>query len=87
MKQTQLNRVISKLNHDGQITRNECLRQVPAITRLGAIIVLLERAGWNFEAGYSDDKKDYVYKTKTSPIKKIVYTLPDGKQVTNYARN
>jgi hypothetical protein len=37
---TQLERVKAKLDRDGFVTRNECLSQFPAITRLGEFEVL-----------------------------------------------
>lgn len=76
-KDTQLQRIINKLNRDGFVTRNQALSQRPAITRLGAIICTLEKMGWEIEAGYTEDGKDYVYKTKTSPLKKIYYKIGD----------
>lgn len=45
---TQLERVKAKLERDSFITRNECLSQFPAITRLGARICDLQDAGWTF---------------------------------------
>jgi hypothetical protein len=56
---TQLERVRGKLHRDGFITRNECLSQFPAITRLGARIVDLEKEGYAFEAKH--DHRDYRY--------------------------
>lgn len=87
MKNTQKNRVIQKLLRDGYITRNECLKQVPAITRLSAIIQILEEEGWVFSA--KDVKTgtpggDYMYTPTTCPLKKQVYTLPNGEVITSY---
>lgn len=56
---SQINRVKRKLNKDGFVTRNECLSQYPAITRLGAIICVLRDEGYEFDT--KDTKKDYVY--------------------------
>lgn len=80
MKETQRQRVIKKLLKDGFITRNECLRVY--ISRLSAIIQVLEVEGWEFEA--KDKEGDYVYKVLKCPLKKQVYKLPDGKEITNY---
>jgi hypothetical protein len=57
MKRSQLDRVRFKLNRDGFITRNECLRNY--ISRLSAIILLLKRQGWKFET--VEEKGDYKY--------------------------
>ena len=80
MKETQKQRVIKKLLKDGFITRNECLRVY--ISRLSAIIQVLEQEGWEFEA--KDDNGDYVYKFTKCPLTKQVYKLPDGKEITTY---
>ena len=56
---SQLKRVKAKLERDGYITRNECLSQFPAITRLSAIILTLKQEGYQFEA--KDDGRDYKY--------------------------
>lgn len=83
MKKSQRERVITKLNHDGYITRNECLRNF--ITRLGAIIVVLEKEGWEFSAGYTDDKKDYKYKVVKTPFQTVRYFVPElGKEIISY---
>lgn len=57
---TQKQRVLTKLDRDGFITRNECLNQIPRITRLSAIIQDLEGEGCEFDAGWY--KEDYKYK-------------------------
>lgn len=79
-KQTQRQRVISKLLKDGFITRNECLRVY--ISRLSAIIQVLEVEGWEFEA--KDKEGDYIYKITKCPLTKQVYKLPNGEEVTTY---
>ena len=56
---SQLKRVKAKLERDGYITRNECLSQFPAITRLSAIILTLKQEGYQFEA--KEDGRDYKY--------------------------
>jgi hypothetical protein len=57
---TQLERIAAKLERDGYVTRNECPRQYPAITRLGARICDLEDRGCVFET--ENTGPDYVYK-------------------------
>jgi hypothetical protein len=52
--QSQLARVRTKLDRDGFVTRNECLRQHPAITRLAARIDDLEKEGFVF-----DERRDH----------------------------
>lgn len=81
-KPTQKQRVINKLVRDGFITRNECLKVY--ISRLSAIIQILEQEGWEFEA--RDKEKDYIYKVLKCPLKKQVYKLPNGDEITNYDR-
>ena len=58
-KPKQLDRVLFKMNRDGLITRNECLRVRPAITRLGAVIQALKKEGYRIKG--RDYKNDYVY--------------------------
>lgn len=60
MKKTQEEIILKQLALKGCVSRNWCLRRY--ISRLGAIINRLKKAGWNFETGY--DKGDYVYKLK-----------------------
>jgi len=79
---TQSERVISKLKNDGYITRNECLKNF--ISRLSAIIQDLELEGWVFKT--ERVKGDYKYTVVTSPLKEIVYKLPDGREIKQYAR-
>ena len=66
-KPSQKTRVINKLYRDKIITRNQCLSVVPAITRLSAIIKILENEGWSFEREYF--KRDYRYFVKECPPK------------------
>ena len=68
---------------NGQVSRNECLQNF--ITRLGAIICKLKGRGWEFQAGYEKsnptgfkESKDYVYSVLNTPLKKVVYKLPNG---------
>lgn len=79
-KETQRQKVIGKLLNDGFITRNECLRVY--ISRLSAIIQVLEQEGWEFSA--KDDHGDYKYTTIKCPLTKQVYSLPNGEQITTY---
>jgi hypothetical protein len=54
-----------KLARDGYVTRNQCLSQFPAITRLGARIKDLEKEGYVFKPERRG--KDYVYTVLTRP--------------------
>ncbi len=56
---TQLERVRGRLLAHGWITRNQCLSQFPAITRLGARICDLEAEGYVFKAEWKGG--DYCY--------------------------
>jgi hypothetical protein len=68
-KLSQNERIRRKLARDGKITRNQCLRQFPAITRLAARIKDLQAEGYVFK----EEKRggDYVY---------TVVTWPEGAQ-------
>lgn len=57
-KKSQIERIKFKLKRDGFITRNECLRQYPAITRLSAHILTLKKRGYQFKV---EGGKDYKY--------------------------
>jgi hypothetical protein len=65
MKKTQLERIKAKLDRDGWVSRNECLSQFPAITRLGARIDDLERLGFVFKT--ENTGRDYVYRLVSKP--------------------
>lgn len=84
MKKTQQERVIYKLTNDSFITRNECLRQLPAITRLSAIIQNLEEAGWEFEAKDLPDR-DYIYKVTKCPLRQVIYKV-NGREIIDYVK-
>jgi len=56
---SQIDRIKGKLKRDGFITRNECLQQYPAITRLSAHILTLKKEGYQFKV--EEDKRDYKY--------------------------
>jgi len=58
MNTTQLQFVIDKLETDGMISRNHCIRNY--ITRLSAIILDLKKKGYVFTTYYSDNN-DYIY--------------------------
>lgn len=59
---TQLYIIQNKLRKDGHVSRNWCLRRY--ISRLGARIADLKRAGLNITGEYQKTKygRDYVYK-------------------------
>ena len=83
MKKSQLEFIKEKLLTDGFITRNYCLKNY--ISRLGARINDLKRAGWNVE-GKHEENGDYIYELKGSPYQKIVYRVPelDNKEITTF---
>ena len=62
---TQLERVRGRLHQTGYVTRNQCLSQFPAITRLGARIIDLQHEGYVFEAKRQGG--DYVYTLISRP--------------------
>lgn len=84
-EKSQRERVIDELLANGLVRRNWALNG--RITRLGAIIESLEQEGYVFEARYSKDKTDYGYILKSAPLKKSVYTLPNGESVVTYKNN
>lgn len=57
--QSQNDRVRARVEKYGMISRNECLRQIPAITRLASRIKDLEKKGLKFRA--EEVGNDYVY--------------------------
>ena len=74
---TQEQRIKDKLDRDGFVTRNECLRV--RITRLGAIICDLQKQGYDFFAHFekTEHGKDYIYELRDKPKKKKVEVI-DG---------
>ena len=52
------------------MTRNECLSQFPAITRLGARICDLQDEGWTFKT--ENTGRDYRYRLISKPQAKTV---------------
>jgi hypothetical protein len=67
---TQLERFKAKLERDGHVSRNECVRQFPAILRLSARIQDLEDEGYVFEA--KEERGDYVYHLVSRPQPKTL---------------
>lgn len=65
VRKSQLERVKAKLERDGFVTRNECLSQFPAITRLGARICDLQELGWTFAT--ENTGRDYIYQLVSRP--------------------
>ena len=71
LNMTQKEWVENILIADGKITRNKCLRNY--ISRLGAIISMLKKDGYEFETQYVDVQtpfgtgKDYEYKVVKYP--------------------
>lgn len=61
LNETQLDFVIRHLNMHGYVTRNTCLKSY--ISRLGALINILEKKGYKFQAKYvtTPNGKDYKY--------------------------
>jgi len=81
--------VINKLKTDGFITRNYCLslyerKERPNITRLGAIINVLNNEGWKIKG--RNNKGDFIYEADNAPYKIQYYTLPDGTIIKKYEK-
>lgn len=75
MKKSQIQFVKQKLREDSKISRNLCLSLF--ISRLGAIINLLKKEGWEIEGQYEKTPygKDYVYYAVKKPyIPKFIYS-------------
>jgi len=66
---SQKKQVIEKLERDGHVTRNWCLRRY--ISRLSAIIYDLREEGWRFDGEFIQNEKnrgkDYRYKLIHNP--------------------
>jgi len=78
---TQLAWVKQQLRANGQISRNEALANY--ISRLGAIILVLKKEGWEIDSGY-DGHRNYVYKLKSAPIiRKVVVVGGKAVEITN----
>jgi len=67
---SQNDRVKAKLERDGYVSRNECVRQFPAILRLSARIQDLEEEGYVFDA--KEERGDYLYRLVSRPQPKTV---------------
>ena len=65
MSLTQRKWVEEQLRLNGEISRNQCLRKIPAITRLSAYMLDLKHAGWKFTP--EEREGDYVYKLDSQP--------------------
>lgn len=76
MKNSQKDKVLKILRSEGHISRNECLRMY--ISRLGAIICDLRKAGMDIEANWLDG--DYVYYLKDKP-KIVTYTIKGTNEI------
>ena len=63
MKPTQKSWVLSQLETNGEISRNQCLANF--ISRLGAIVLVLKNEGWELEGEWRGG--DYVYKLLNRP--------------------
>lgn len=71
--------VIDKLKTDGFISRNFCLKNY--ISRLSAIILTLRKEGWELQGEWENG--DYYYKVTGSPLKKVIYKIPElNKEIT-----
>lgn len=59
---TQSDWVVNQLERYGKVSRNQCLSRY--ISRLGAIICDLKKAGWEIEGNYKTTKngKDFIYR-------------------------
>ncbi len=69
--------VVDTLRKQGYITRNYCLQNF--ISRLGAIILTLKKAGMNIEA--ESKNGDYIYHLKDRPKEVVVYTRSNGEKI------
>lgn len=81
---TQEQIVIRELMERGCISRNWCLRNY--ISRLGAIICDLNKAGWELSGQYVPNEhggKDYVYTLVKTPLERIEYKLPETGEVVS----
>lgn len=80
MKKTQIQIVKEQLKESGEVTRNWCLQKY--ISRLSAIVQILEQEGYTFQTSHRDG--DYVYKAVVSPTEppKTHYwiTTPEGRK-------
>jgi hypothetical protein len=87
MKKSQQEWVIDQLLKKGKISRNFALKHF--VSRLGAIIQVLEENGWQFNAYYvkgDNGGRNYVYEMIKCPYKQQVYKV-DGKIITKILKN
>jgi hypothetical protein len=86
MKKTQLETVKKQLLETGQVSRNWCLQNF--ISRLGAIACDLKAEGFELEGEYvkTTNGKDYVYKLKKSPYKRVEYRVEGRLVATKYEK-
>ena len=91
MKVSQEKRIIKDILQNGKVSRNYYynLPLSERITRLGAIVNVLNDKGWEIEGKFvrNSTGKDFVYFLKSSPYKKVVRTVNlDGeiKEVVSY---
>lgn len=71
MKRTQKEWVVEKLREDGFVSRNACLKNY--VSRLSAIIAVLEAEGFAFDAKFVDGERgrDYIYRVVSTPQKQV----------------
>lgn len=67
MKQTQLDRVVKKLNEEGSVDNFWAFNNY--ILRLGAIIFELKSQGWDFYGSFGTgrDRKNFIYRVTKRP--------------------
>ena len=77
MNNTQISRVERTLRETGEVTRNQFL-DLPTdkITRLGAVICLLRKQGWDIKT--FETKKDTIYRVTPKRTEYYNVLLPDG---------
>ena len=68
MKLSQKERILMKLQQEGYISRNECVRSFLSY-RLAARIDDLRREGYEFETEEKDG--DFIYRLKSKPEKQL----------------
>ncbi len=68
-KATQKEKVIAKLNADGEVSNFWAMSNY--LLRLGARINDLKKEGWEFEGSFGDGayRKCFTYKVKTNPTR------------------
>ncbi len=61
MKKTHKQRVLEKLERDGQVSNVWAITQFPAILRLADVILQLKKDGHMFRSDYIEGTKNYCY--------------------------